>query len=146
MGAEKTVPPGMGRRPIRAGKTIMFKRGLLTRPRKLVTRRCIWPASSMLWLSTRISETITAKDNAFGYVIAIRTDRAIGRGRKPKINPNAMAPNKNALPSDSFFLMAMRTRTKSIDTRTMAGIPSSIAPSNSYRDPSLVLSDRSFLA
>jgi len=122
MGAEKTAPPGMGNRPIKAGKIIRFSRGLEISPRKLLRSRCICPPFSMLSLSTRIRETIIANTRVLGNNTDAIIDLIVPVMLKPKKRLNAKLPKRNALPRENFFLIMYKIRKKIRATLTSAGI------------------------
>ena len=105
-----------------AGKIVRFRRGLDTSPRKLVKRRCICPAFSMLLLKIRIRPTISARETVFGSSKDPATELARVRGLSPKRTPKAIAPSRKAFPRDSFLRMAMSTSTNTMATRSSAGI------------------------
>jgi hypothetical protein len=75
---------------------------------------------------TRMSETIPAIDKVFGSIMDATIDFSIARGLNPNKTLKNMAPSINALPRESFFLMQISTRIKTIITLTIAGMCSTI--------------------
>jgi hypothetical protein len=107
---------------MRAGKIVRFSRGLDTSPRKLVKRRSIWPAFSILLLNIRIRPTISIIETVAGFIKVLAIEPAMVPGFSPKRTPKAREPIKKALPRDSFLRMAKRISTNTMATRSRAGI------------------------
>ena len=73
-----------------------------------------------------MSETIPAIDKVFGSIMDATIDFSIARGFNPNKTLKNMAPSIKALPRESFFLMQISTRIKTIITLTIAGMCSTI--------------------
>ena len=76
----------------------------------------------MLLLRIRMRHTITAMDTVFGSITENAIDLSMVRGLNPNKRLKEIAPSINALPRDSFRLMHMTTRIKTIMIRRMAGM------------------------
>ena len=66
-------------------------------------------------------ETMRAKETVLGWIKEDRAERRMAKGPKPNENPKKAAPKKKALPSDTFFLIAISIKTKTIEILSMAG-------------------------
>ena len=84
--------------------------------------RCIWPASSILLLRTRMRETTAAIDRVLGSVMDAKMDVKVALGFNPNKKLKNSVPNKKALPSESFFRMHINTSKKIIIILIMAGM------------------------
>jgi hypothetical protein len=76
----------------------------------------------MLLLRIKMRETITAMDTVFGSITEKAMDLSMVWGLNPNKRLKEMAPSINALPRDSFRLMHMTTRIKTIRIRRIAGV------------------------
>ena len=111
MGAEKTAPPGIGRRPIMAGKRARFSRVFRLMPSKEFKRRLICPLVSKEWLRTRI-KVITRKSMIVSMEVSESiTETPTLNGERRNHNPSIMAPIVRAAPRESFCLIKTIIRT-----------------------------------
>jgi hypothetical protein len=129
----------MGNSPISAGNTIRFILIFVINPLKFLRRRFIWPESSMLLLRTKIRDTISARDNVFGYTIDLAMEMIIGLGGKPNKTLNETAPKIKLWPNDSFFRIKKSTKTNTMIIRIIAGICSKIAIQYQFNSNVIIL-------
>jgi hypothetical protein len=76
----------------------------------------------MLLLRIKMRDTITAMDTVFGSITEKTMDLSMVWGLNPNKRLKEIAPSINALPRDSFRLMHMTTRIKTIMIRRRAGM------------------------
>jgi hypothetical protein len=92
----------------------------------------------MLLLRIRMRDTITAMDTVLGSITEKAIDLSMVWGLNPNKRLKEIAPSINALPRDSFRLMHMTTRIKTIKIRRMAGIWANISISMFFLEKEII--------
>jgi hypothetical protein len=126
MGAEKSAPPGMGRRPIMAGMALPTNLTLRVNPVKLSTMRFNCPESFMRRLNTRIRATMSNNDSRLMLMMLQKIMEKSSPVGNLKRYPRATVPTSKATPRDSFNLFRVRIKPKARKTLIMAGISKDI--------------------